>query len=188
MSKIQTVAKSISEAHPNVSIRVLEMDLASLDSVRQAAREVNADKGQSIDILINNAGIMNVPDRQLSADGFELHLATNYLGHFLFTTSIMDKLAFSGMGRIVNLGSSGYAFSPFRFADYNFEGQQLPKSEQPPKELCEQFGLPWSLGYTPTIAYGQSKTAMMLFSVQLAKLYSERGVTAICVHPGGRYY
>ena len=164
------------------------MDLSSFDSIRRAAREVDAYQEQRIDILINNAGIMNVPERQLSTDGFELHLATNYLGPFLFTTSIMDKLAFSGKGRIVNVGSNGYAFSPFRFADYNFEGRALPDKEKPPKELCEQYGIPWSLGYTPTIAYGQSKTATMLFTVQLADLFADRGVTAVCVHPGGEFY
>ena len=162
------------------------MDVSSFDSVRRAAKEVIAYKEQHIDILINNAGVMNIPEHQHSTDGFEMHLATNYLGAYLFTTSIMEKLAASGKGRIVNVGSNGYVFSPFRFADYNFEGRTLPDSEKPPKELCEQYGLPWSLHYTPTIAYGQSKTAIMLFTVQLARLYKDKGVTAICVHPGGR--
>ena len=186
LNKVHTVTGSISEHHPNVPLRVLEMDVSSFDSVRRASKEVNAYPGQSIDILINNAGIMNFPEHQLSIDGFELHLATNYLGAFLFTTSIMDKLASSGTGRIVNVGSNGYALSPFRFGDYNFEGKPLPKNEEPPKELCEQFGVPWSLGYNPAIAYGQSKTATMLFTVQLAKLYKKQGITALCVHPGGK--
>ena len=180
----------IVEEYPNVSTRVLELDMSSFDSIRRAAKEVKAYPEQSIEILINNAGIMNIPERQLSTDGFELHLATNYLGTFLFTTQIIDKLAFSSKGRIVNVGSNGYFFSPFRFADYNFEGEgkALPEDEQPPKELCEQFGIPWSLGYTPTIAYGQSKTATMLFTVQLAKVFGCRGLTAVCVHPGGEPY
>lgn len=92
-----------------------------------------------------------------------MHLATNYLGPFLFTNSIMKKLISSGTARIVNVSSNGYIFSPFRFADYNFEEKMIPESEYPPKELCKSFGLPWGLGYLPTIAYGQSKTAIMLY-------------------------
>lgn len=128
---------------------------------------------------------MNVPERQLSEDGFEMHLAVNYLGPYLLTTGLMRQLLVSGSSRVVNVGSNGYLFSPFRFADYNFEGKSLPESEVPSKEVCEQYGLPWSSEYTPTIAYGQSKTAILLFTVQLAQLYKEKGLTAICLHPGG---
>ena len=185
LSKVNTIATAIVKDHPHISIRSLELDLSSFESVKRAAAEVNGYHESSIDILINNAGIMNIPERQLSNDGFELHLATNYLGAFLFTTSILDKISASGQGRVVNMGSNGYVFSPLRFSDYNFEEKSLPVDEQPPKALCEQYGLPWSLQYTPTIAYGQSKTAVLLFTVQLAKLFRKGGITAICVHPGG---
>lgn len=187
-SKVHTVTKAIAEEFPDVLTRVLTVDLSSFQSIKSAAREVNDYKEHNIDILVNNAGIMNIPERRLSTDGFELHLATNYLGAYLFTNSIMAKLTISGQARIVNVGSNGYVFSPFRFADYNFDGKPLPDSEKPPRELCEQYGLPWSLDYTPTTAYGQSKTAMMLFTVQLASLLKSKGVTAVCVHPGGESY
>jgi hypothetical protein len=72
----------------------------------------------------------------------------------LFTNSVMNKLMDEDGRRIVNVSNNGYMFSPFRFTDYNFEGKTIPKSEYPPKELCEGFGLPWVLGYLPTIAYG----------------------------------
>lgn len=186
VTKVEAVAKALSSTHPHLQTRVLKLDLSSLVSVRTAAAEVNAYPEQSIDILINNAGIMNVPERTLSPDGFEMHLATNYLGVFLFTNSIMNKLT-NGVGaRIVNVSSNGYIFSPFRFSDYNFEGKPIPENEHPPKALCETYGLPWGLGYLPTVAYGQSKTAIMLYSVQLAKLLANKNVTTVNVHPGGK--
>jgi NAD(P)-dependent dehydrogenase (short-subunit alcohol dehydrogenase family) len=185
VEKVEIVGKIIKETYPNVPTRILKLDLASFDSVRSAAAEVNAYTEKSIDILINNAGVMNIPERTLSVDGYEMHLATNYLGSFLFTNLITDKLTANEGARIVNMSSNGYMFSPFRFADYNFEGKSLPEEEKPPKALCEAYGLPWGLGYLPTIAYGQSKTAIILYSVQLSKLLANKGVTIVCVHPGG---
>ena len=187
-AKVESVAEAIATGDSGVETRILLMDLSSFDSVRKAVRAVLAYQEQRIDIVVNNAGIMNVPERRLSSDGFELHLATNYLGTFLFTIGILDKLLGSGSGRIVNVGSNGYIFSPFRFADYNFDGKLLPDNEIPPRELCEQYGLPWSMDYTPTVAYGQSRTALVLFTVQLNRLFNERGISAVCVHPGGEIY
>jgi NAD(P)-dependent dehydrogenase (short-subunit alcohol dehydrogenase family) len=186
VEKVEIVAKNIASTSPNVATRVLQLDLASLESVREATKEVNAYSEPSIDILINNAGVMNIPERTLTTDGFEAHLAVNYLGAFLFTNRIMGKLTHGGGARIVNVSSNGYMFSPFRFADYNFDGKPIPESETPPKHLCEAYGVPWSLGYSPTIAYGQSKTALLLYSTQLGKLLCRKGVTTVSIHPGGR--
>jgi NAD(P)-dependent dehydrogenase (short-subunit alcohol dehydrogenase family) len=185
-TKVEAVTKALSLSHPHIQTRILKFDLSSLDSVRKAAAEVNEYPEQSIDILINNAGVMNIPERTLSTDGFEMHLATNYFGLFLFTNSIMEKLMNGDGARVVNVSSNGYIFSPFRFSDYNFEGKPIPESEYPPKALCESYGLPWGLGYLPTVAYGQSKTAVMLYSVQLAKLLANKGITMVNVHPGGK--
>ncbi|KAL9063651.1 MAG: hypothetical protein Q9161_009352 [Pseudevernia consocians] len=184
LSKVDTIKKEIIEHYPDVSVQAMEMDLSSFHSIREAVQNISSVRQLRIDILINNAGVMNIPERQLSSDHFEMHLATNYLGPFLFTVCLIDHSIFSDKGRIVNVGSNGYVFSPFRFADYNFEGKSLPDNEKPPKELCEQYGLLWSLGYTPTIAYGQSKTAMMLWTVQMAKQFANKGISVICVHPG----
>lgn len=183
--KVQEVAKSLASTFPNIETRILDLDIASFKSIRDTAAVVNS-YPEKIDILINNAGVMNIAERTVSPDGFEMHLATNYLGLFLFTNSIMPKLLNDGGARIVNISSSGYIFSPFRFADYNFEGHELPESQHPPKSLCEMYGLPWGLGYLPTIAYGQSKTGVMLYSAKLGQLVVDRGVTAVCVHPGGK--
>jgi NAD(P)-dependent dehydrogenase (short-subunit alcohol dehydrogenase family) len=114
-----------------------------------------------------------------------MHLATNYLGLALFTMSILPKIKQSAAGRIVNVASNGYALSPFRFSDYNFDGKDLPEDEQPSKAACGAFGVPWGLDYIPPVAYGQSKTAAMLFTRELAGRLSGTRVAALCVNPGG---
>ena len=186
VSKTNAVAEGITASSPNTKVRTLKIDLSSLDSVAAAAKEVNAYPEPGIDLLINNAGIMNIPERTLSVDGFEMQLATNHLGPFIFTNSIVVKIIHA-RGRIVNIVSNGHALSPFRFSDYNFDnGKNLPDAEQPPKDTCEAFGVPWELGYVPAIAYGQSKSAGILYTIEMAKRLKGKGVTSICVNPGGR--
>ncbi|KAF8891624.1 retinol dehydrogenase 13 [Gymnopilus junonius] len=103
--KTGKVASAITTAHPNVKTRLLKIDLASFQSVRDAQP---------------SAGIMAV-EYGLSVDGFELHLASNHLGQFLFTNLIIDKVLASKTPCIVNVTSSGPRFSPFRFGDYDFD-------------------------------------------------------------------
>ena len=186
LSKVDVIKEEIVERYPHILVQTVKLDLSSFRSIREAVSQLSSQQHLRIDVLINNAGIMNVPNRQLSSDGYEMHLATNYLGPVLFTVGLLDHSVFAQKGRIVNVGSNGYVFSPFRFADYNFESKPLPEDEKPPKDLCDQYGLPWSLEYTPTIAYGQSKTALMLWTVHLAKRFAYKGISAICVHPGGK--
>ena len=187
MSKVQAVTQELNANYPDVKTRTLQLDVASFKSITSAAAEVNGYAELNLNILINNAGVMNIPERVLSPDGFEMHLATNYLGPFLFTNSIMGKLLNSPGGRTVNITSNGHALSPFQFKDYNFEGKPLPESEKLNKELCKGWSLSWGLGYLPAIAYGQSKTAMILYTVQLSKLLNSKGLSAVCVYPGGNY-
>lgn len=105
---------------PTTKVRVLELDLSSLDTVRAAAKTLNGWVDvPHIDVLVNNAGIMAVP-YGLSADGFESHFATNHLGPFLFTNLIMDKILASSTPRIVMVSSNGHFLCPMRFYDYNF--------------------------------------------------------------------
>ncbi|KAL8649629.1 MAG: hypothetical protein Q9210_004288 [Variospora velana] len=184
LDKVGASAKTIKDANPKLQVILLKLDLASLESIRSAAEEVNQYDG-AIDILINNAGVMNIPERQLSKDGIEMHLATNHLGPFAFTNLILPKiLASSKSPRVVNVVSNGYALSPFRFSDWNFDGKAtIPEEEQPPKKTCEMFGVPWGLDYLPSIAYGQSKTAGILFTKELAKKL-EGKVTVTCLNPG----
>ena len=118
LKKTEEIIKS--DGSSTAEIRLLQIDLGSQASVRNAAKEVNAYEGP-IDVLINNAGIMAVPF-QLSVDGLESQLATNHVGHFLFTNLIISKLlAAKGGSRVVNVSSSGHKRERFRFEDYNFE-------------------------------------------------------------------
>ncbi|KAI4246992.1 MAG: hypothetical protein L6R40_001657 [Gallowayella cf. fulva] len=144
------------------------------------------------DILINNAGVMNVPERQLDTslvpfhtDRYEMHLAINHLGPFAFTHLILPKILASHKSpRIVNVVSNGYGLSPFRFSDWNFDGTDaIPEKEQPPQDSCKTFGVFRGLGYIPPVAYGQSKTAGTLFTKELAKRL-EGKVTVTCLNPG----
>ncbi|PVH91222.1 NAD(P)-binding protein [Periconia macrospinosa] len=182
-SKVETIAKSITT--PGVEIRQVIFDFSSFSSIAKGSEEINAISGPTIDILINNAGVMNMPERRLSPDGFELHLAINYLGLALFTNNLLPKVKNSNAGRIVNVVSNAYAISPFRFSDYNFDGvENLPEDEQPSKEACEGFGIPYGFGYIPPIAYGQSKCAGVLYTRELAEKLKDTNATAFSLMPG----
>lgn len=120
-SKTSITADTITATHPGIKVRVLELDLGSLNAVRTAAGTVGswADV-PAIDVLVNNAGIM-ATDFGLSPDGFEKQFATNYLGHFLFANLIMDKLLASNASpRVVSVSSDGHRLNPIRWDDYNF--------------------------------------------------------------------
>ncbi|KAH8551427.1 hypothetical protein BGW37DRAFT_513254 [Umbelopsis sp. PMI_123] len=158
--------QKIKEETPSANVRPLIIDLASLESVRKAAAEVNA-YPEAIDVLINNAAIMASP-YHTTKDGFEAQFGTNHIGPFLFTNLIMPKLLASKTGapppRIVNVSSIGHIFSPIRFDDPFFENGKT---------------------YQKWTSYGQSKTANMLFARELAKRYKNKGLTAFSLHPGG---
>jgi NAD(P)-dependent dehydrogenase (short-subunit alcohol dehydrogenase family) len=140
-------------------VNVVELDLADLESVRIAAEEI-ADRRPRIDVLINNAGVMACPLGR-TAQGFEMQLGTNHLGHFALTQALMPALG-SGT-RIVNLSSRGHLRSPMRWDDPHFRDEST---------------------YEKWTAYGQSKTANVLFTVELEKRLSPQGIHAFAVHPG----
>jgi NAD(P)-dependent dehydrogenase (short-subunit alcohol dehydrogenase family) len=140
-------------------LEVVELDLASLKSVRAAADKLVAD-GRWFDVIIANAGVMATPLGK-TEDGFETQFGTNHLGHFVFVNRIA-KLIKKG-GRLVNLSSSGHRFSNVDLNDPNFE----------------------TTPYEPFVAYGRSKTANILFAVEFDRRHRDRGVRATAVHPGG---
>lgn len=141
---------------------ILYMDLADPASVRACAAEVRG-LTQSLDILINNAGIMAAPE-QYTPQGYELQFATNHLGHFLLTALLMPLLLqANGGARVVSLASTGHKVSPVVFDDIHFKNRPYDK---------------W-------LAYGQAKTANALFAVGLSKRFKNQGVEAFSVHPGG---
>ncbi|HTU09814.1 MAG TPA: SDR family NAD(P)-dependent oxidoreductase [Allosphingosinicella sp.] len=140
-------------------IDLVEMDLASLASIRAAADTLNA-KGETFDLIVANAGVMATPFGH-TADGFETQFGTNHLGHFLFVNRITGLIADGG--RLVNVSSAGHRYSDVDLDDPNFERTPYDR---------------WQ-------AYGRSKTANILFAVEFDRRYQGRGVRATAIHPGG---
>jgi NAD(P)-dependent dehydrogenase (short-subunit alcohol dehydrogenase family) len=141
------------------SFDLVELDLASLASVRGCADRLMAD-GRSFDVVIANAGVMAPPFGR-TRDGFETQFGTNHLGHFVLVNRIAPLL--SQGARLVVLSSAGHRFADVDLADPNFE----------------------SSSYDPWVGYGRSKTANVLFAVEFDRRHRERGVRAAAVHPGG---
>ena len=140
------------------ALDLIELDLASLDSVRRCADGLLA-AGKDFDLIIANAGVMACPKGK-TADGFETQFGTNHLGHFVLVNRVASLLK-SG-SRLVNLSSAGHRFADVDLQDPNFE-----------HTAYEQF-----------IAYGRSKTANVLFAVEFDRRHRARGVRATAVHPG----
>ena len=140
------------------SFELIELDLASLKSVRACADRLLA-KGEPLDVVIANAGVMATPFGH-TVDGFETQFGTNHLGHFVFINRISSLIREGG--RLINLASSGHRFANVDLEDPNFE--RTP--------------------YEPFVAYGRSKTANILFAVAFDQRHRDRGVRAAAVHPG----
>lgn len=155
--------RKIKEDTPDANLRPLIIDLASFESVKAAAKQVNQYE-EPIDVLINNAAIM-APPYHVTKEGFEAQFGTNHLGPFLFTALIFNRVLASSTRepRIINVASRGHILCPILFDDYGFsDGKKYNK---------------WH-------AYGQSKTANMLFSKELAKRYKDKGLVSFSLHPG----
>jgi NAD(P)-dependent dehydrogenase (short-subunit alcohol dehydrogenase family) len=140
----------------------MALDLADLASVRAFAREIRS-KYESVDLLVNNAGLMAVP-RARTADGFEMQFGTNHLGHFALTGALLGALEKAPAGRVVNVSSFGHKLGRMNFDDLMFELR----------------------GYDRWGAYLQSKLANLLFSNELARRLGAKGspVVAVAAHPG----
>ncbi|MGJ6126482.1 SDR family NAD(P)-dependent oxidoreductase [Mycolicibacterium sp. Y3] len=140
---------------------VQRLDLGSLASVQEAADELKSTY-DTIDLLINNAGVMT-PPKQTTADGFELQFGTNHLGHFALTGLLLDRLLPVPGSRVVTVSSIGHRFArAIRFED-----------------------LQWERDYNRLIAYGQSKLANLMFTYELQRRLSGQRTTALAAHPGG---
>jgi NAD(P)-dependent dehydrogenase (short-subunit alcohol dehydrogenase family) len=141
------------------SLSLVQLDLASLESVRHCADRLLS-VGKPFDLIIANAGVMACP-KGTTADGFETQFGVNHLGHFLLVNRIASLLK-SG-ARLVNLSSAGHRYADVDLEDPNFEHSRY-----------EEF-----------VAYGRSKTANVLFAVEFDRRHKARGVRATAVHPGG---
>ena len=140
-------------------VRVAPLELTDLDSVRAF---VDAWDGP-LDVLVNNAGVMAIQQLELTPSGLERQFATNHVGHFALAVGLHEALASAGSARIVSVSSRGHLSSAVVFEDVNFEHRE----------------------YTPFGAYGQSKTANVLFAVGASERWADDGITANSLMPGG---
>jgi NAD(P)-dependent dehydrogenase (short-subunit alcohol dehydrogenase family) len=138
------------------------VDLASLASIAEFGARMRKERDR-LDLLINNAAVMNPPDRQTTEDGFELQLGTNYLGHFALTAELMPLLQRGARPRVVTLSSVASRSGRIDFDDLQSESR-----------------------YEPMKAYGQSKLACLMFALELARRSEAGGwgVRSIAAHPG----
>ena len=152
------VAADISGTSGRDDVAVARLDLADLASVDAFTAAWQG----PLHVLVNNAGVMDSP-QGVTAQGWETQLGTNHLGHFALTTGLHGALAAAGDARVVSVSSSAHAGSPVVFDDLFFARR----------------------AYTPGLAYAQSKTANVLFAVELTRRWAADGVTANALMPGG---
>jgi NAD(P)-dependent dehydrogenase (short-subunit alcohol dehydrogenase family) len=182
--------------YPDVDYRILKVNLSSQKGVREAADELLSWSDiPTLDIVVNSAGIMNIPERTINEDGLEITYGTNHIGHFLLTCLIMPKILKAAEGnakgatRIINVSSGSPTVASPRFSDINFEvlNKDLPQEEQPHYGMLKGWGNkdPENKSYVPIEAYNQSKVANVLFSIGLNKrLYEKHGILSLSLHPG----
>ncbi|XP_046401448.1 retinol dehydrogenase 13-like [Ischnura elegans] len=141
----------------NSSVIAKHLDLASLKSIREFTDTLEWDR---VDILINNAGLVFHPFEK-TEDGFEMHFASNYLGHFLLTHLLLPKLKAAQNGRVINVSSQAHTVSEINLFDLNRESN-----------------------YTPREAFGQSKLALVLMAGEMARRLKDTSVTINALNPG----
>lgn len=154
----ELVAADLRHSTGNQNIYVKNLDLSDLLSVKAFAAEWQG----PLHILVNNAGVMAIPELEKTPQGFELQFGTNFLGHFALTYWLHKALATANGARVVSLSSSGHLFSPVNFDDLNFD----------------------FIPYTPFGAYGQSKTANALLAVAITRRWGSDGIFSNAVNPG----
>ncbi len=159
--KARSAAERIRAEVPTARLKIIPLDLSDLASVRAFSETFREGESQ-LHALVNNAGVMALP-RRLTADGFEMQLGTNHLGHFALTGQLLDLLLATPASRVVNVSSIAHKFGKIRFHDLQGEKR-----------------------YSKWAAYGQSKLANLLFTHELDRRLKEAGRQTISVacHPG----
>ena len=160
--KGEAARSALLQASPEARLEVQVLDLADLDSVRQFADAWNAG-GRPLDLLINNAGVMNLPERRATPQGFETQFATNHLGHFALTGLLLRNLLRQAGSRVVTVASIAHKRGKLNFDDLNAERS-----------------------YSPRFAYSQSKLANVVFGLQLDRRLraNQAQPASILAHPG----
>jgi len=161
-AKGEAAASEIRTKVPDAKLTLKSLDLASLASVAALGAELNAE-GRPIDILINNAGIMQPPQRETTEDGFELQFGCNHLGHFALTGHLLPLLRAADNARVTSLSSLAS-----RLGGVNFDDPQ------------------WTKSYNATAAYNQSKAATLMFAIGLDRRSRKAGwgIVSNAAHPG----
>jgi NAD(P)-dependent dehydrogenase (short-subunit alcohol dehydrogenase family) len=154
----ERVAADIRASTSNPAVSVVRLDLLDHPSID---RLVAAFTGP-LHILVNNAGVMALPERRLSPEGHEVQFATNHLGHFRLALGLLPALRAAGGARVVSVSSRAHLNSPVVFDDIDF-------AHRP---------------YDPALAYAQSKTANVLFAVEAARRWADDGILVDALHPG----
>ncbi|MBC8082461.1 MAG: SDR family NAD(P)-dependent oxidoreductase [Hymenobacter sp.] len=152
------VAADLRAATGNPHVLVAPLELSDQASVKAF---VAAWQGP-LHLLINNAGVMALPDLTRTAEGWEMQFATNFLGHFALTAGLHNALAAAGGARVVSVSSSGNLFAPVFFDDLHFN----------------------FIPYDPFVAYGQSKSACALLAVEATRRWAKDGIHANALNPG----
>lgn len=159
MERGQAALKEVIENSENDNVTCMKLDLSDSKSIREFADNIN--KGEEkLNILLNNAGVMVCPYGK-TADGFEMQIGVNHMGHFLLTHLLLDLIKRSAPARIINVSSVAHKFGSINLEDINSEK-----------------------AYDKNWAYAQSKLANVLFTRSLAKRLEGTGVTAYSLHPG----
>ncbi|VUC29740.1 unnamed protein product [Clonostachys rosea] len=182
LAKCEETAQAIKANDPSIRTHNVYLDLESLGQVREAAEKIRS-LNEKIDIIVNSAAVMAAPYSK-TVDGIESTFAINYLGHFVLTNLLLpDMLARSEPIRVVNISSEGCRFSPVRFGDLDFgvSDDQLNHYE---KQDAYFNTLQEGKKYDRWLSYGQSKSALMLYTKALADKLGHRNLTAVSLHPG----
>ena len=160
--KARAAVDAIKETHPEASLEIVELDLASFESTKAAAATIAAHH-PVVDILINNAGLMAMPERR-TVDGYEMQFGVNHLGHWIFTAALLQPLLNAGAARVVTVTSTAHLTGRIVDPDnVNMEGN-----------------------YSAWGAYGRAKLANFHFGIGLHRQFAKRALTArsLVAHPG----
>ena len=163
MEKVQRAIEQMKQDVPNAKLDAIQLDLIDPDSIKTFVEQFKR-RYQKLDILINNAGAVNLETLQHTPNGQEMHMATNHLGHFMLTALLADMLMRTDNARVVTVTSAMYRYGVIDFDDFKWEKRPYHRMK----------------------AYSDSKLANLLFSYQLQKYFERKGANtlSLAAHPG----